>query len=210
MNALNAFTVLLLACSTLVARGQHDTLVVHRDLQEALREPDRVRSLDLSDQRLGLFPMDVLKFRNLQELRLRNDGLSTLPPEIGQLRKLRLIDLSGNPIGVLPEQFAELQALEVLYLNEDRALDLERDLVLFAQLPNLHVLHLEGDGLSTLPGNISTLRALEELHLNGNRFSTFPDAVRGLEHLKLLDLRANPMNPLIPLDLQNRGVLIRF
>jgi hypothetical protein len=32
----------------------------------------------------------------------------------------------------------------------------------------------------------------------------------GMEHLKLLDLRSNPMNPLIPLDLQNRGVLVKF
>lgn len=210
MNISPHLTAFMLILHAATALGQSDTLPVYRSLREALVEPDKVLSLDLSDQGFEDFPMDVLLLPNLQELRLRNDGLSVLPPEIGALKKLRLLDLSGNPINVLPDRFGELDALEELYLNEDRSLELEKDLEIFARLPRLRILHLEGDGLSTLPNNMVRLRSLEELYLQSNAITTFPEVIRGMEHLKLLDLRSNPINPLIPLDLQNRGVLVKF
>ncbi|MEX1133181.1 MAG: leucine-rich repeat domain-containing protein [Flavobacteriales bacterium] len=191
--------------------AQQDTAsYIFRSLSEALQQPTLVKRLDLSGQALERFPTEVLLFPNLEELRLRQDGISKLPPEIGQLKRLRLLDLSGNPIVTLPIEFTQLEALEELYLNDDPTLDLEGDLQLLSKLPRLRILHLEGDGIERLPGCIVELRRLEELYLTNNALRDFPQEVIGMRSLKLIDLRTNPLKPLIPLDLQQQGVLVRF
>ncbi len=206
--------LIALMCSAITAFSQvgdtTSTLPVYRSLSEALREPDLVRSLDLSDQHFGLLPRDIFKFINLEELRLRNDDLTELPEEIGTLNKLRILDLSGNPIRVLPEHFKDLGSLDELYLSEDASLELDQDLITLSLLPHLRVLHLEKDGLTLLPKSIASLQHLEELYLNDNKLNAFPSVVLRMDHLKLLDLQHNPLNPLIPLELQQRGVLVRF
>lgn len=188
---------------------QSDT-TVFRSLDAALVRPDAVRRLDLSNVELTAFPLEILELANLEELRLRNDGLSSLPEEIGELKKLRLLDLSGNPISVLPARFTELVGLQELYLNEDNVLDLEADIAALAELPKLRALHLERDGLTELPGNISKLAALEELYLNGNQLERVPPPLMMMPKLKLIELHENPMDPLMPIEMQQRGVLIRF
>ncbi|MGV3637369.1 MAG: leucine-rich repeat domain-containing protein [Flavobacteriales bacterium] len=191
--------------------AQQDTLKpVFRDLAEALRAPDLVKRLDLSHQGLQRFPLEVLRFTGLEELRLRSDGIADLPEGIGALKNLRLLDLSGNPIKRLPPEIAELDALEEFYLNDDPLLDLERELPVLARLPRLRILHLSGDGIDAIPGTIQGLEHLEELYLDHNTLNAFPTDLINLPALRLIDLQANPMRPLIPLELQQRGVLVRF
>ena len=204
-------TLFLLAAMFVAGQGSDTTsLRVYRSLNSALLQPDSVLSLDLSDQHFGKVPEEIFRFKNLQELRMRNDDLTMLPSGIGALSHLRLLDLSGNPISLLPDGFANLSELEELYLSNDSALALRRDISILAKLPRLHVLHLENDGLRDLPKNIGDLRSLEELYLNGNAFRTVPIELRRLDHIRLIDMHQNPIDPLIPLDLQQRGVLIRF
>jgi Leucine-rich repeat (LRR) protein len=205
-SLLALFTSLVLTCT-----AQQDTLKpVFRDLSEALRSPHLVKRLDLSDQALQGFPIEVLRFTGLEELRLRHDGITDLPEGIGALKNLRLLDLSGNPIAELPAGIGDLTALEEFYLNEDPLLDLEHELPTLAKLPRLRVLHLSGDGIDRLPGAIRGLEHLEELYLGNNTMETFPVDIINLPALKLIDLHANPMRPLVPLELQQRGVLVRF
>jgi Leucine-rich repeat (LRR) protein len=191
--------------------AQQDSLPhTYRSLQEALEHPSKVLRLDLSDKRLEEFPPEILLMTNLEELRLRNDGIRSLPPGIGGLSKLRTLDLSGNPITVLPDEFTQLRSLEVLLLNDDPALDLEHDLELLSRLPRLRILELRGDGIRQLPSSIGRMEHLEELYLNNNQLQAFPAELNGMRALKLIDLGTNPVQPLIPLDLQQRGVLVRF
>ena len=82
--------------------------------------------------------------------------------------------------------------LEELIINEDAALDLERD------------------GLADLPKNSSKLSTLEELYLNGHKLKSTPPSLMLMRRSKLIDLHENPIDPLIPLDLQQRGALIRL
>lgn len=206
----NLLFILTVAFGLHSAAQQDTSSYTYRSLSEALQQPTLVKRLDLSGQALERFPTEVLLFPNLEELRLGRDGISELPHEIGLLKRLRLLDLSGNPIVTLPMEFTQLHALEELYLNDDPMLELEGDLKLLSQLPRLRILHLDGDGIERLPGCIIELRRLEELYLNNNALQTLPQEVMGMPALKLIDLRSNPVQPLIPLDLQQRGVLVRF
>lgn len=203
------FTLTLVA--GLHSSAQQDTSTyIYRSLQEALEHPSKVLRLDLSDKRLEEFPPEILLMTNLEELRLRNDGIRSLPPGIGALGKLRMLDLSGNPIAVLPDEFIQLRSLEVLLLNDDPALDLDHDIELLTRLPRLRILELRGDGIRQLPACISRMEHLEELYLNNNQLQAFPQQLERMRALKLIDLSTNPIQPLIPLDLQQRGVLVRF
>lgn len=50
----------------------------------------------------------------------------------------------------------------------------------------------------------------EDLPLCQNALETYPADLINLPVLKLIDLHANPMRPHIPMELQQRGVLVRF
>ena len=119
MSAARTFSILAAIGCTLGSFCQiaenNAALPVYRSLKEALREPARVHSLDLSDQHIRLLPKEISLLINLEELRLRNDDLTELPEEIGDLGKLRILDLSGNPIRHLPVHFKDLNMLDELY-----------------------------------------------------------------------------------------------
>lgn len=211
MDAIRTSTISLALVLGLACTAQQDTLQpVFRNLSEALRTPQLVKRLDLSDQALERFPDEVLRLTALEELRLRHDGITVLPEGIGLLKNLRLLDLSGNPITTLPAGIGELTALEEFYLDEDPLFDLEHELPRLAKLPRLGILHLSGDGIEKVPQTIRGLEHLEELYLDNNTMHSFPVELIALPAIKVIDLQANPMPPLIPMELQQRGVLVRF
>ncbi len=90
------------------------------DLQEALRFPEFVLTLDLSGQNLNLFPKQIFNFPNLAELDLSNNQFTTLPTEIGKMKKLSKIRLTNNPF--TDQERANLrrilpQELELIFRN---------------------------------------------------------------------------------------------
>jgi Leucine-rich repeat (LRR) protein len=57
----------------------------YTDLSQALKEPDKVQVLDLSNQGLTEIPVEICQLTNLTQLHLSGNNLNTLPSEIGQL-----------------------------------------------------------------------------------------------------------------------------
>ena len=72
----------------------------YRSLEEALREPDEVYYLDLSNKNLAQVPSDILRFHSLKSLYLNFNKLTDLPEDITELKNLETIDLTGNPVAV--------------------------------------------------------------------------------------------------------------
>jgi len=181
------------------------------NIEEALKDPEKVIRLDLSNQNV-VIPDEVwAKFINLEFLSFRNDHLKVIPNEIGLLKKLKMLDLSGNDFKVLPKSFRGLSNLEELFLNDETNFNLQKSMDVISLLPKLKILHLENDKLKKLPKNIVKLSHLESLYLNSNDFREIPMEIRGLNQLKYLDLRDNA----IKLDVQdmsisNFGYQIRF
>jgi Leucine-rich repeat (LRR) protein len=177
------------------------TSKTYNSIEEALRNPENVFRLNLSDQKVLLTNEDWKKFTNLEYLNLKNDHLKEIPAGITSLKSLKIIDLSGNDFSELPASFTNLINLEEIYLNEEKNIDLPKSLSLLSSLPKLKTLHLENDNLSILPSEIYKLNNLENLYLNDNNFKKIP-ALDALNHLKYLDLKNNQIKPQLQ-DMKN-------
>lgn len=81
-------------------------------------------ALDLSFNRLEMFPAALCQLLKLEELNLRgNNILATRLPsaeELGALQHLRSLDLSRNHLSFLPAGLYGLTALETLNLSSNR------------------------------------------------------------------------------------------
>lgn len=175
--------------------GQENLFVKkeYNNLEEALKNPEMVYKLDLSNQKLKLEGIDWSKFVNMENLTLKNDHLKEIPFGISSLKSLKSIDLSGNDFNVLPIEFSKLINLEEVFLNDEKNINLPKTLSVLAKLPNLKSLHLENDRLKELPKEILQFKSLESLYLNQNIFKIIP-RLETLNHLKYLDLKGNKIN----------------
>ncbi|MBC7494279.1 MAG: leucine-rich repeat domain-containing protein [Flavobacterium sp.] len=206
--------VFSLCIASLFSQQTADSLSLKKtftNLQDALKNPDQVYRLDLSNQKLSNSVVNWQKFKNLEYLSLKNDHLKVLPAEIFGLLNLKTLDISLNDFETLSDDFVKFKNLEELYLNDEKNLNVPKTLKLLNKLPKLKVLHLEGDHLSTLPEHISELKNLQSLYLNNNLFKEVPAQIKGLDHLQYLDLNNNqiPVN-LINMQQLNFGFKIQF
>ena len=136
---------------------------VYDNLNDALQNPDKVYRLDLSKKKLKVFPMEILKFKNLQELDLGKNKLDSLPEQIGMLTNLQILNVSGNKLTYLPDSIGELKNLKKLVGSRN--------------------------SLIALPKRIGDCENLEILDLWENDLSTFPEEMSKLKKLKWMDLR---------------------
>lgn len=192
-NVFKGIVLLFLGCISSFSQNI-ETEKVYTNIDEALKNPEKVYKLNLSNQEINLTNEQWKLFINLEYLYLKNDGLKQIPKEISNLKRLKILDLSGNEFNELPREFSNLYNLEELYLNDEKKLKLTKTLKVLAKLPKLKSLHLENDNLEELPNEINTLKSLESLYLNENKFKTIPN-LKPLDHLKFLDLRKNDIKP---------------
>lgn len=167
-----------------------DEINVYTNIEDAMKNPDKVYRLDLSNQQFEKLPSFSV-FTNLEYLSLRNDHLKEFPEGIGKLRKLKTLDLSGNDFLVLPDELRNLINLEELYLNDEKNLDFNQTFDVLKELPELQMLHLDNDYIRKIPSSINQLNKLEALYLNHNLLKDLPLTVNTLGRLKYLEVKGN-------------------
>jgi Leucine-rich repeat (LRR) protein len=140
-----------------------DTLTAYTDLEEALKNPDKVIKLELRRKKYKTFPPEIFKFKNLQYLDLSKNSISVIPPEIETLTKLQYFSISKNGLEELPTQIGALK--ELYYLNANQ------------------------NNLTSLPWEIGNLTKLRNLDLWSNNIERFPEEMKKMKSLRLLDLR---------------------
>lgn len=196
------------------AQSNLDSILVNKEftsLDEALKNPEDVYRLNLSNQDLHLSDSIWSKFPNLKYLSFKNDHLKQIPAGIGSLKNLEVLDLSGNDFRALPSTFINLTNLQELYLNDESHFNFKKSIPILSALPNLKFLHVENDGLKSLPKNISQISHLESLYLNNNQFRQVPIELKGLETLQYIDLHDNKFRlPTQNIPDQKSGFKIRF
>lgn len=164
------------------------------DLNEALKNPNKVYRLDLSNQILDNAQFESLsKFKNLIFLNLKNDHLKEIPKSISALSNLKILDLSGNDFKFLPSEIKKLKNLEEIYLNNDLNADINQEVSVLSKLPNLKILHLENDSIGILPKSINSLKKLEKIYLNNNSLTEVPNFLFKNKKLIYIDMKSNPL-----------------
>lgn len=111
-----------------------DSLKIYSEptnLEEALKNAENIKILNLSNQTIQFEKNFFSKFTNLEYLVLKNDHIKELPIEIGGLKKLKFLDLSGNDFEIIPKEYKNLLNLEELYLNDELYFNLEKTWVCY-------------------------------------------------------------------------------
>ncbi len=159
---MNRFLLVFSFFSVLHTYGQHDT--VYLSMRDALKFPDRVYRLNLSQTDRIKDLKDLGELKNLEYLDLSLCELKTLPKQVLYCHKLKFLDISLNYLTELPEEISELEALEELDVSHNY--------------------------LKTLPDEISLCSKLEKLDFLGNRMLDIrADQLVGLVSLRDLSCK---------------------
>ena len=184
---------------------------------------DRVRVLDVSENRLAELPEELLGrltacrqlsasgnllaklpaaplraplARTLRQLHLEGNRLTLLPDEIGQLVKLEQLILCRNALRALPEGVAALPALVLLDVSGNQLDALPEGPW---QCPRLQELDARDNCLTAVPeglGSTQECKLLKTLRFDGNAISAsgVPSGLlEGLPRLSTLTLHGNPV-----------------
>ena len=141
-----------------------DSTFIYTNLEDALKNPEKVFNLDLSKKKLEEFPTDILKFTNLRKLKLSKNKIKAVPEEIKQLQNLVELDLSNNKLTEFGAGICQIITLERLILNQNY--------------------------IESIPAEIKNLKNLVYLDMWDNELWFFPDELNELaETLKEFDLQ---------------------
>lgn len=135
----------------------------YSDLDAALENPNNVVKLILRKKKYREFPMQVLKFKNLQYLDLSKNIIKEIPDSIVALEKLQVLIVSSTKLEHLPKNIGQLKNLKHLNANQNN--------------------------LTTVPYSIGDLESLEIVDLWSNNLDYFPETLAKLKKLKVMDLR---------------------
>lgn len=132
------------------------------NLEEALKEPEKVQRLVLRRKGYKEFPKEIYKFKNLVELDLKGNKLTTLPDSIGTLSNLRYLNVARNFITTISPQISNLKNLVYLELGQNMITALPIEM---GGLANLQYLSLWENELTRIPGTFEKLEKLKEIDL---------------------------------------------
>lgn len=151
---------------------QNFTLTHHLETQSVL-------ILELKNNRLKLFPPDILKLKQLQTLKLDGNFLKELPDELFKgLEHLEILSVSDNMLLKMPKNLSYCKKLKVLNLSENH-LDMIGEEI--GQLINLKSLMIQMNHFHLIPGNLGSLKGLKEFGLDWFKYLE-----KGLESVQMM------------------------
>lgn len=190
------------------------------DLDEALKQPLKVRSLSLENQTkysdFEVLPDKLTSCINLQKifigwhqsldlpklfqllaklpkldtLTMYACEMSAIPKEIGLLKNLKYISFELNNITSISSEIKNLKSLKYLNLGKNALTFLPNEI---GDLENLNQLILDENALTKLPSSICNLKNLSELNLKYNNLKSLPEDIHNLINLKVLDISNNEL-----------------
>eukprot|EP00127_Corallochytrium_limacisporum_P005567 Clim_evm84s207 gene=Clim_evmTU84s207 len=132
-------------------------------------EDERLRVLELEDNKLTTLPYEIGFMEDLEELYLQRNKLVSLPPAIGSVTNLTILNVANNKLQDLPEEIGELVHLSVLNAASNLLISLPSAI---GNCRSLQFVSLENNQLSSLPYALCKLKVLETLDVNGNPLDT--------------------------------------
>ena len=71
--------------SQVLSEQELDTCYIYTTIEKASKTPDAVYVLDLTKSKLKAFPLEILKFKNLNILKLGKNKIASVPEGISQI-----------------------------------------------------------------------------------------------------------------------------
>jgi len=145
-----------------------DLVQMPKDLVEDKLYMRSLLSLNVCNNKLEYFPLEILEIRTLQILKMDSNKIKSLPIDIDKLINLDTFTIAFNGLQFLPAAIVHLAKLKELNL-EGNALDqLPREL---DGLKNLRILNLIQNKLDSLPTSFAKLISLNNFGLEWFRYT---------------------------------------
>uniref|UniRef100_A0A665VXQ4 PH domain leucine-rich repeat-containing protein phosphatase 2 n=1 Tax=Echeneis naucrates TaxID=173247 RepID=A0A665VXQ4_ECHNA len=149
----------------------------------------RLRSLNLSNNHLGQFPLAICDIPTLMEVNLSCNYLASVPGSVGAMTNLQTFLLDGNSLDELPNELGSLQRLSYLGLSFNQFNHVPQVL---ERLASMEKLCMAGNNLETLTLQNFRLLHVKHIDLRLNKISSMvPDEPDLLRHVTQLDVRDN-------------------
>ncbi|KAM9349208.1 PH domain leucine-rich repeat-containing protein phosphatase 1 [Symphorus nematophorus] len=167
---------------------KHNFLPADQRLQQ-LQRFSRLRSLNLSNNHLGQFPLAICDIPTLTEVNLSCNYLVSVPCSVGAMTNLQTFLLDGNSLDELPNELGSLQRLSYVGLSFNQFSHVPQVL---EQLASMEKLCMAGNNLETLRLQNFRLLRVKHIDLRLNKISSMvPDEPDLLRHVTQLDVRDN-------------------
>ncbi|MCI4667296.1 MAG: leucine-rich repeat domain-containing protein [Bacteroidia bacterium] len=106
MKHISFILIILIYSSTIYSQDTYSSL------KKALKNPEDVKRLDLSGQKLKSLSPKISKLTSLTYLDLSGNSLTDLPNSIGNLKQLDSLNLKDNNLRYIPKSLCELKNLK--------------------------------------------------------------------------------------------------
>nr|WP_295876632.1 leucine-rich repeat protein [uncultured Chitinophaga sp.] len=170
------------------------------------------KELEIQDSNgeINELPDDIfLQYPHAEHATLHVKNMTELPGSIYSLKQLKSINISWSKIKTLPAEIVQFQQLESIRLNNGN-MDVNKALLLLAQLPMLRSIDLSNWRGNAFPDNLKLLKHLTHLTIHNDKMTgaipqimallaTLPDlqeleiTVTGDDYYQLLSLQHMPL-----------------
>ncbi|XP_033837903.1 PH domain leucine-rich repeat-containing protein phosphatase 1 [Periophthalmus magnuspinnatus] len=172
---------------------KHNFLPSDQRLQQ-LQRFSRLRSLNLSNNHIGQFPLAICDIHTLTEVNLSCNYLTSVPSAVGAMTNLQTFLLDGNSLTELPNELGSLQRLGYLGLSFNQFSHIPQVL---ERLASMEKLCMAGNNLDTLTLQNFRLLRVKHIDLRLNKITLMvPDEPDLLRHVTQLDVRDNGLREL--------------
>uniref|UniRef100_A0A8C7HZG9 PH domain leucine-rich repeat-containing protein phosphatase 2 n=1 Tax=Oncorhynchus kisutch TaxID=8019 RepID=A0A8C7HZG9_ONCKI len=172
---------------------KHNFLPTDHRLHQ-LQRFSRLRSLNLSNNQLGQFPVAICDIPTLTEVNLSCNYLTNVGQAVGSMTNLQTFLLDGNCLSELPSELGSLQRLGYLGLSFNQFTHVPQVL---ERLASMERLCMAGNSLDTLVLQSFRLLRVKHVDLRLNKIRVVvPDEPDLLRHVTQLDVRDNGLEEL--------------
>ncbi|CAD6441637.1 9c4d46b8-6448-429b-a228-bfa84c96443a [Sclerotinia trifoliorum] len=158
---------------------------------DSLSQLDRLRVLNITENRFRSLPFDILSRLPLIELIAVKNGLvgTLVTGAVEKLSQLQVLDVTSNAITSLSESELDLPSLHQLSCSANRITSLP-DLTSWV---SLRTLTAEDNNLSELPAGFVELPKVKNVNFSGNNIKILDDRIGRMESLDILRVSGNPL-----------------
>lgn len=147
--------------------------------------------LELSHTKMDSIPACIAYNSKLKTIKFTDtEDTLKLPETLKYLKYLEDFQVENCIMDSFPRQIFRVQSLKFLYLAKTNTHFVSGH---FERLPNLEILILENNPITSIPVTIYKAKKLRVISLRNNQLTKLPSSISQMENLALLDLRGNPM-----------------